>query len=51
VEAQRGLDLRTTISRVVISNGWGLLTIQLVGMSLEEIFLRITTTEDLEAEA
>ncbi len=49
VEAKRGLDLRSTISRIVISNGWSLLTIQLVGMSLEEIFLKLTTTEDLEA--
>ena len=48
VEAKQGLDLRTTIARVVTSNGWGLLTIQLVGMSLEEIFLRLTTDEELE---
>ena len=48
VEATRGLDLRSTISRVVISNGWSLLTIQLVGMSLEEIFLKLTTDEELE---
>ena len=47
VQANRGLDLRGTISRVVINNGWGLLTIQLVGMSLEEIFLKLTTSEDL----
>ena len=49
VEAKRGLDLRSTISRVVISNGWGLLTIQLVDLSLEEIFLKLTTNEELEA--
>ena len=48
VEAKQGLDLRTTIAKVVTSNGWGLLTIQLVGMSLEEIFLRLTTDEELE---
>ena len=48
VEAKRGLDLRTTISKVVISNGWGLLTIQLLGMSLEEIFLKLTTDEELD---
>ena len=48
VEATRGLDLRSTISRVVISNGWSLLTIQLVGMSLEEIFLTLTTDEELD---
>ena len=48
VEAKRGLDLRGTISKVVISNGWSLLTIHLVGMSLEEIFLKLTTKEELE---
>ena len=47
VEAKRGLDLRSTISRVIISNGWGLLTVQLVSMSLEEIFLKLTTSEEL----
>ena len=31
----------------VISNGWSLLSMQSVGMSLEEIFLRLTTREDL----
>ena len=47
VEARRGLDLRSTISKVVISNGWSLLTVQLIGMSLEEIFLKLTTDEEL----
>ena len=47
VEAKRGLDLRSTMSKLVISNGWGLLSIQLVGMSLEEIFLKLTTDEEL----
>ena len=49
VDAKRGLDLRSTISRAVISNGWSLLTIQLVGMSLEEIFLKLTTSEEIQA--
>ena len=47
IEAKRGLDLRSTISKVVISNGWGLLTVNLVDMSLEEIFLKLTTSEEL----
>ena len=47
VEANKGLDLRGTISRLVVSNGWNLLTIQLVSMSLEEIFLKLTTNEEL----
>lgn len=44
--ARRGLDLRPTVSRAVISNGWSLLNLRLMGMSLEEIFLKLTTEEE-----
>ena len=47
IQAQPGKDLRDEISQVVISNGWSLRSLQLVGMSLEDIFLRLTTQEDL----
>ena len=47
IQAQSGRDLRDEISRVVVSNGWSLRSLQMVGMSLEEIFLRLTTQEDL----
>ncbi len=47
VQVRSGQDLRDTISRAVISNGWSLLSMQSMGMSLEEIFLRLTTREDL----
>ena len=47
VHAQPGKDLRDDISRAVISNGWSLRALQMVGMSLEEIFLRLTTHEEL----
>ena len=47
IQAESGKDLRDQISQVVISNGWSLRSLQLVGMSLEEIFLRLTTQEDL----
>jgi len=47
VQAQSGQDLRDAISRMIISNGWSLLSMQSVGMSLEEIFLRLTTHEEL----
>ena len=46
IQAKRGLDLRPTVSRAIISNGWSLLNLQLVSMSLEEIFLKLTTTEE-----
>ena len=47
IQAQAGQDLRDEISKVVISNGWSLRGLQMVGMSLEEIFLRLTTHEEL----
>ncbi len=46
VKFREGLDLRDEISRSVVSNGWSLLSMQMSGMSLEEIFLRVTTSED-----
>ncbi len=47
VQARGGQDLRDEISRAVISSGWSLLSMQTVGMSLEEIFLKLTTNEEL----
>ncbi|MFQ6025886.1 MAG: ABC transporter ATP-binding protein [Dehalococcoidia bacterium] len=47
VRAQEGEDLRDEISRAVVSKGWSLLSMNMVGMSLEDIFLRLTTTEEL----
>jgi ABC-2 type transport system ATP-binding protein len=47
IQAESGQDLRDAISQAVISNGWSLRGLQMVGMSLEEIFLRLTTHEEL----
>ena len=47
VQVQQGKDLRDEISRAVVSNEWSLLSMQLVSMSLEDIFLRLTTQEEL----
>ena len=47
IQARHGQDLRDEISRAVISSGWSLLSMQSVGMSLEDIFLRLTTHEEL----
>lgn len=46
IQLGRGQDLRDEISRAVISNGWSLLSMQVVGMSLEDIFLKLTTQEE-----
>ncbi|MDE2843700.1 MAG: ABC transporter ATP-binding protein, partial [Chloroflexota bacterium] len=47
VHVEQGKDLRDEISRAVVSNEWSLLSMQLVSMSLEDIFLRLTTHEEL----
>ncbi len=46
--ARRGSDLREEIARAIVSRGWGLLKMDVVAMSLEEIFLKLTIHEDLE---
>ena len=40
-----GADRRADIARTVVNCGWGLLELRPIGMSLEEIFLKLTTTE------
>ena len=47
VRTAKDTDLRDEISRAIISSGWSLLSMQTTGMSLEEIFLRLTTHEEL----
>ena len=43
-----GLDPRTEISSLVVQQGWGLLELRPVGMTLEDIFLRLTTEEEVQ---
>ena len=50
LQLRRGEDLRDEISRAIIDNGWGLLGLQLESMSLEEIFLKLTTTEESDGQ-
>jgi ABC-2 type transport system ATP-binding protein len=45
VEAEQGADVRADLASVVVKGGWSLLKLESVGMSLEEIFLRLTTSE------
>ena len=46
VQVEQNLDLRSIISKTIINNGWELLKLQNVDMSLEEIFLKLTTQEE-----
>jgi ABC-2 type transport system ATP-binding protein len=45
VESERGRDVRRELSRAIVANGWGLLELRPMRMSLEEIFLSLTTEE------
>jgi len=45
VEAEAGRDLRAEMARAVVVAGFDLVGLQQVGMSLEEIFLHLTTTD------
>jgi ABC-2 type transport system ATP-binding protein len=45
VESARGADIRRDIARTVVTSGWGLLELRPMRMSLEEIFLQVTTDE------
>ncbi|HWX23604.1 MAG TPA: ATP-binding cassette domain-containing protein [Vicinamibacteria bacterium] len=45
VEVQPGQDIRGDLARSVVQKGFDLLSLQEVGMSLEEIFLHLTTTD------
>jgi ABC-2 type transport system ATP-binding protein len=45
IESARGSDIRRDIARAVVTRGWGLLELRPMRMSLEEIFLQVTTEE------
>jgi ABC-2 type transport system ATP-binding protein len=45
VECGRGDDIRRELSRTVVTNGWGLLELRPQQMSLEDIFLELTTDD------
>ena len=45
VESERGVDVRREIARTVVTRGWGLLELRPMRMSLEEVFLQVTTEE------
>ena len=43
IESVLGADRRAEIATAIVEGGWGLLEMRPVGMSLEEIFLKLTT--------
>ena len=46
IEVAPGRDVRRDVSRTVVTNGWGLLELRAQQMSLEDIFLQLTTEEE-----
>ena len=50
VEAPPGTDVRAQIAVEIVNGGWDLLRLESIGMSLEEIFLRLTTEESRPSE-
>jgi ABC-2 type transport system ATP-binding protein len=51
VEAETSQDIRREVARTVVGRGWGLLELRPMRMSLEEIFLQLTTEEQPEEAA
>jgi ABC-2 type transport system ATP-binding protein len=51
VEAEPNVDVRRDIARTIVNHGWGLLELRPLRMSLEEIFLQLTTEEQPEEAA
>ncbi|MFH1485385.1 MAG: ATP-binding cassette domain-containing protein [Chloroflexota bacterium] len=47
VSCRSGQDIREALASTVVQSGWGLLGLQGVGLSLEEIFLKLTTREEI----
>ena len=46
VDASRGAEVRPELAATVVKRGWDLLKLESVSMTLEEIFLRLTTSEE-----
>ena len=50
VEAQQGKDVRSAVAAKVVEKGWPLLELRGVSLSLEEIFLQLTTDDSAHAQ-
>jgi ABC-2 type transport system ATP-binding protein len=51
VDSEQGHDVRRELARAIVTNSWGLLELRPMRMSLEEIFLSLTTEEPAAAAA
>lgn len=46
VETRLGADIRKNIAATIVRQGWGLTELRAEGLSLEDVFLRLTTREE-----
>jgi ABC-2 type transport system ATP-binding protein len=46
LECELGRDVRDDVARFVVNNGWGLLELKTILMTLEDVFLRLTQHEE-----
>jgi ABC-2 type transport system ATP-binding protein len=51
VEGELRKDIRSELARMIVQNGWGLYELQSATMSLEDIFIKLTTAEEAEKQA
>ena len=49
VQSEPGRDVRRQLAAAIVNRGWGLLELRPLRMSLEEIFLHLTTEDTAEA--
>jgi ABC-2 type transport system ATP-binding protein len=49
VHSQKGLDVRSELARVIVESQWKLFELKTSGLSLEDIFLKLTTKDVSEA--
>jgi ABC-2 type transport system ATP-binding protein len=48
IDAEKGMDVRRSLASAIVNGGWGLLELRPMRMSLEDIFLSVTTEETAE---
>ncbi|MEE8494107.1 MAG: ATP-binding cassette domain-containing protein [Nitrospirales bacterium] len=46
LECELGRDSREDIARFIVGNGWGLLELKTISMTLEDVFLHLTSKEE-----
>ncbi|HNK14931.1 MAG TPA: ABC transporter ATP-binding protein [Nitrospira sp.] len=50
IECALGLDIREAVASFAVGQGWGLLELKPLSMTLEDVFLRLTQREDAPSE-